>query len=139
MAIQGDLRHLLRGIRTAGTGPTHVGVARQLPGPVRVQPSAAGSSGGYCCRPLPRCQTHRCRVSLRTHFFIAERNRLQLIKYIANRWGGCMVAMVSSGGVENFIQHLKDHFYRDLPAASGLDLDTVLFPTQPGDGAAVFQ
>lgn len=54
------------------------------------------------------------------------------------RWGGCMVALVSENGVKSFIDHLKENYYKSLPAADGRDLDQVIFATQPGSGAAIF-
>lgn len=49
-----------------------------------------------------------------------------------------MVALVSENGLKSFIDHLKENYYKFLPAASGRDLDQVVFATQPGSGASIF-
>lgn len=49
-----------------------------------------------------------------------------------------MVALVSESDVESFINHLKENYYRHLPAAKGRDLDQVIFATQPGSGATIY-
>ena len=49
-----------------------------------------------------------------------------------------MVALVPENGVNDFINHLKENYYQYLPAASGRDLDQVIFATQPGSGAAIY-
>lgn len=54
-------------------------------------------------------------------------------------WGGCMVAIVAPNKVKSLIEHLKVHFYQQLEAAAGRDLKTVVFPTQPGGGAVIYQ
>ncbi len=53
------------------------------------------------------------------------------------RWGGCMVALVSENGVESFIDHLKENYYKNLPAASDCNLDRIVFATEPGSGASI--
>lgn len=49
-----------------------------------------------------------------------------------------MVALVAEDKVTDFIDHLKEKFYRDLPAARDRDLEQVIFATQPGAGASIF-
>ena len=55
------------------------------------------------------------------------------------RWGGCMVALVSGNQVDTFIEHLKENFYKDCPAAQNRNLNEIVFPTQPGAGAAIIK
>lgn len=50
-----------------------------------------------------------------------------------------MVAIVAPNKVKSLIEHLKVHFYQQLEAAAGRDLKTVVFPTQPGGGAVIYQ
>jgi len=49
-----------------------------------------------------------------------------------------MVALVPENGVTAFIDHLKENFYKDLPAAQGRDVDQVIFATEPGAGASIY-
>lgn len=49
-----------------------------------------------------------------------------------------MVALVSENEVKSFIEHLKENYYKNLPAAVGRNLDQIVFATQPGSGAAIF-
>ena len=53
-------------------------------------------------------------------------------------WGGCTVALVAADKVDAYITKLKTEFYARRPTAEGLDLDTVVFRTEPGDGAAIY-
>ena len=53
-------------------------------------------------------------------------------------WGGCIVALVAESKVEDYISYVQTNYYRDQPAAEGLQPDTYLFPTEPGQGAGVF-
>ncbi|KAF0286933.1 N-acetylgalactosamine kinase [Amphibalanus amphitrite] len=53
-------------------------------------------------------------------------------------WGGCTVALVPGDRVDEYISKLKTEFYARRPTAEGLDLDTVVFRTEPGDGAAIY-
>lgn len=54
------------------------------------------------------------------------------------RWGGCIVAMVREDEADDYIAHLKTNYYDGLAAAHGKDLNTILFKSQPGGGAAVY-
>ena len=49
-----------------------------------------------------------------------------------------MVALVAEDNVTAFIDHLKENFYSDLPAARGRDVGQVIFATEPGSGASIF-
>ena len=53
-------------------------------------------------------------------------------------WGGCTVALVPGDRADEYITKLKTEFYSRRPNADGLDLDTVVFRTEPGDGAAIY-
>ena len=53
-------------------------------------------------------------------------------------WGGCTVALVPGDRADDYIQKLKTEFYARRPNADSLDLDTVVFRTEPGDGAAIY-
>ena len=48
-----------------------------------------------------------------------------------------MVALVSENGVVSFIDHLKENYYKYLPAADDRNLNQVIFATEPGSGAAI--
>lgn len=50
-----------------------------------------------------------------------------------------MVALVSRDQVETFIEHLKENFYKDLPAAQNRNLGDIVFPTHPGAGATIIE
>lgn len=49
-----------------------------------------------------------------------------------------MVALVPEDAVTLFINHLTENYYKDLPAAKGVNLNQVIFATQPGCGATIF-
>lgn len=51
-------------------------------------------------------------------------------------WGGCIVALVNKNNVKEFIDKVKDEYYSKY--AKGRSLDDVIFPTQPGAGAMLF-
>eukprot|EP00095_Tigriopus_kingsejongensis_P011971 maker-scaffold906_size82779-snap-gene-0.11 protein:Tk11971 transcript:maker-scaffold906_size82779-snap-gene-0.11-mRNA-1 annotation:"n-acetylgalactosamine kinase-like" len=54
-------------------------------------------------------------------------------------WGGCIVALVPEAKVQSFIQGIKTDYFSNLPSAQGKDLDSFIFPTRPGAGAAIYQ
>ena len=54
------------------------------------------------------------------------------------RWGGCTVALTAKDKVEDYIETLKEEFYRCNERAEDLDLDNLVFVTEPGNGAAIF-
>ena len=48
------------------------------------------------------------------------------------------MALVPGDRADEYISKLKTEFYARRPNADGLDLDTVVFRTEPGDGAAIY-
>lgn len=52
-------------------------------------------------------------------------------------WGGCSVSMVPVNQVESFLVNVKDKYYSKSPARNA-QIDTALFATQPGGGAAIY-
>ncbi|KAK6627132.1 hypothetical protein RUM44_009609 [Polyplax serrata] len=53
-------------------------------------------------------------------------------------WGGCTVALTSKDKMEDYIETLKEEFYRSNERAEDLELDNLVFATEPGSGAAIF-
>ncbi|XP_037071627.1 N-acetylgalactosamine kinase-like isoform X2 [Pollicipes pollicipes] len=53
-------------------------------------------------------------------------------------WGGCAVALVPGERADEYINKLKAEFYARRPNAESLNLDTIVFRTEPGDGAVIF-
>ncbi|XP_057367540.1 N-acetylgalactosamine kinase-like [Daphnia carinata] len=85
------------------------------------------------CRDLYECSHPQL-----DHLVEVSRNRCLGARLTGAGWGGCMVALVPENGVKSFIDHLKENYYKNLPAARDRDLNEVLFATQPGSGAAIF-
>ena len=60
-------------------------------------------------------------------------------------WGGCMVALVTEAGAENFIRNIRAEYYGNIKGADkdikGADrrLDTAIFVTKPGPGASIME
>ena len=48
------------------------------------------------------------------------------------------MAMVREDEADDYIAHLKTNYFDGLAAAHGKDLNTILFKSQPGGGAAVY-
>lgn len=95
-------------------------------------------------------QTHRCRVRRETN---NERGPLDLtttgvlvfrfrcpLSYLRRpsvaprSWGGCVVAMVSSTGADEFVEFVKERFYATR-ATGGRNVDQLIFATNPSEGA----
>lgn len=54
-------------------------------------------------------------------------------------WGGCIVALVPKPKVDSFIKAIKESYYHQgLGMTSSTNLDSIIFPTQPGAGAAIY-
>ncbi|KAK0180684.1 hypothetical protein PV327_003042 [Microctonus hyperodae] len=55
-------------------------------------------------------------------------------------WGGCLVALTTRNNVEKFVNDLRDQirkgFFGEL--MTNCDLKTVVFPTEPRQGAAIY-
>ena len=51
-------------------------------------------------------------------------------------WGGCVVCLVPSALVSDFMEHVTKGYFHDVPSEN---VGTSLFATQPGPGAGVFQ
>ncbi|KAJ8667251.1 hypothetical protein QAD02_008913, partial [Eretmocerus hayati] len=54
-------------------------------------------------------------------------------------WGGCIVALTTSGKVDEFIQDLKEKFYLKDEKARNLELENLVFKTEPQSGATIYQ
>lgn len=54
-------------------------------------------------------------------------------------WGGCIVALTDSiTTCDRYIATLTESYYDNLPQVKNLDLDEVVFATEPQNGAEVF-
>ncbi|XP_014222552.1 N-acetylgalactosamine kinase [Trichogramma pretiosum] len=53
-------------------------------------------------------------------------------------WGGCIVAITTADRVEEFLVLLKKKFYENNEEAKMLDLSTLLFKTEPKQGAVIY-
>ena len=54
-------------------------------------------------------------------------------------WGGCMVALMTDSQADDYIRHLTENYYGKLAGAEEIDLKSVIFKTEPGSGAAIYQ
>ena len=56
-------------------------------------------------------------------------------------WGGCIVALVTKDNLRNYIEGIKSDYYATLNSIHAREerLDAVIFPTQPGPGAQIFE
>lgn len=55
------------------------------------------------------------------------------------RWGGCIVALTTKDTVSDYIDTLKEKFYKGHPEAFGRDLDSLVFATEPNAGAEIYK
>lgn len=55
------------------------------------------------------------------------------------RWGGCIVALTMKDTVSDYIDTLKEKFYKGHPEAFGRDLDSLVFATEPSAGAEIYK
>jgi galactokinase len=55
------------------------------------------------------------------------------------RWGGCIVALTTKDTVNDYIDTLKEKFYKGHPEAFGRDLDNLVFATEPSAGAEIYK
>jgi galactokinase len=55
------------------------------------------------------------------------------------RWGGCIVALTTKDTANDYINTLKEKFYKGNPAAFGKDLDSLVFATEPNAGAGIYE
>jgi N-acetylgalactosamine kinase len=54
-------------------------------------------------------------------------------------WGGCIVALTDSiTTCDRYIGTLRESYYEKIPHGKHLDLDEVVFATEPQHGAEVF-
>lgn len=51
-------------------------------------------------------------------------------------WGGCSIALATRDSCTYYVDMLKKHFYD--ARARNRDVDTLLFVTEPGAGAAIY-
>lgn len=61
------------------------------------------------------------------------------IDAVCFRWGGCIVALTTKDTVNDYIKTVKEKFYKENPAASGKDLDSLVFATEPNVGAEIYE
>ncbi|VEN49843.1 unnamed protein product [Callosobruchus maculatus] len=52
-------------------------------------------------------------------------------------WGGCIVALVKNEKLHEYIEHLKETFYKKY--GDGDDFDKFLFATAPKSGACIYE
>lgn len=53
-------------------------------------------------------------------------------------WGGCIVTLIPEDQTDTFIENMKNEYFQNCPAANGLNPSTYIFPTIPGQGAAIY-
>ena len=55
-------------------------------------------------------------------------------------WGGCIVALVTQDNLQKYINGIKTDYYATLNSIHVKEgnIDTVIFPTQPGSGAQIY-
>jgi N-acetylgalactosamine kinase len=54
-------------------------------------------------------------------------------------WGGCIVALCDSiSSCDRYISTLKESYYDLMPHSKHLNLDEIVFATEPQNGAEVF-
>ncbi|XP_050301050.1 N-acetylgalactosamine kinase isoform X2 [Anthonomus grandis grandis] len=51
-------------------------------------------------------------------------------------WGGCTVSLVAPDKVEDFLEHMRENFYKPMGVSDNFDM--VLFKTAPQGGACIF-
>ena len=61
-----------------------------------------------------------------------------LFLLIGAGWGGCIVTLIPEDQTNTFIENMKNEYFQNCPAANGLNPSTYIFPTIPGQGAAVY-
>ena len=50
-----------------------------------------------------------------------------------------MVALMTDSQADDYIRHLTENYYGKLAGAEEIDLKSVIFKTEPGSGAAIYQ
>lgn len=58
--------------------------------------------------------------------------------FFVSRWGGCVIALTTKDKLSNFIFKLKDKLRNELNLPDDYEMDSLVFPTQPGMGASVY-
>ena len=53
-------------------------------------------------------------------------------------WGGCIVALIPEDKTPSFIESMIQDYYEDCLPAKGLKPSSYIFPTIPGQGAAIY-
>ena len=53
-------------------------------------------------------------------------------------WGGCIVALIPEEKTQSFINAMIQDYYENCPPAKGLRPNSYIFPTIPGQGAAIY-
>lgn len=54
------------------------------------------------------------------------------------RWGGCVVALLSEDKIDQFVSRVSEQFYVGNPQAEGLDINNLIFVTEPAQGVQLF-
>ena len=53
-------------------------------------------------------------------------------------WGGCIVALIPEEKTQSFINAMIQDYYENCPPTRGLRPNSYIFPTIPGQGAAIY-
>ncbi|KAI4503777.1 hypothetical protein M0802_001180 [Mischocyttarus mexicanus] len=83
------------------------------------------------------CKLYECshpRVdALHTRFVLFNAYHL----YYYNRWGGCIVAIILKDNISQFVENIRKYLF-ESSTTNGLDLEDLVFPTEPNQGAAIY-
>ncbi|XP_043495400.1 N-acetylgalactosamine kinase [Polistes fuscatus] len=52
-------------------------------------------------------------------------------------WGGCIVAIILKDNISQFVEKIRKHLLESC-TTNGLDLEDLVFPTEPNQGAAIY-
>ena len=67
-------------------------------------------------------------------------SKLRFSRLTGAGWGGCIVALLSTDKVSDFLEGMKADYYQDLEAAKALSNSSAyIFPSQPGSGARIYR
>lgn len=53
-------------------------------------------------------------------------------------WGGCVVALVPRGNLDEYVSSLKEKFYGEMETVAEDDLSRLIFSTSPNSGACIY-
>lgn len=79
------------------------------------------------------------------HYFHFNKKTFKLIRSVVNkyiyiflRWGGCVIALTSKDKLHNFLTDIKNKLKVEFNLNDDYDMDSLVFPTQPGMGASIY-